>query len=202
MDSKYTQVEVDNVFKKLNDKQSLYLIGLSLASNDLVINNDSINRYPDSENGYFFSNSISIIRELAALVVAIDNSDLTQKFSDCTNDLFRQLKSDLMPFDDESLVRKVLKPIRDISFHYNFIKLGEMDEIKSVLNQLREENNISVGLLQDEKSILGQRYTYADSFRTNTTNQFLTTEIVSKISKVAVNVGTFVDSLVTDLIAK
>jgi hypothetical protein len=202
MESKYKPKIIDNVFRSLDDKQSLYLMGLSLASNDLAINLDSLDRYPDNERIYFFSNSISIIRELAHLVVEVDKSDLTQMFSKDTKGLFELLKSDLVAFDDASLAKTALKPIRDVSFHYNLTKSNEIDKIKSVLSQIRKEHNISIGLSQDESSPLGQRYAYADSFRTNITNQFLTADIVSKISTVAVNVLSFVDSLVNDLVGK
>jgi hypothetical protein len=202
MESKYKPKVIDNVFRALDDKQSLYLMGLSLASNDLAINLDSLDRYPDNERIYFFSNSISIIRELAHLVAEVDRSDLTQMFSKDTKGLFELLKSDLVAFDDASLAKTALKPIRDVSFHYNLTKSNEIDKIKSVLSQTRKEHNISIGLSQDESSPLGQRYAYADSFRTNITNQFLTADIVSKISTVAVNVLSFVDSLVNDLVGK
>jgi hypothetical protein len=202
MESKYKPKVIDNVFRLLDDKKSLYLMGLSLASNDLAINLDSLDRYPDNERIYFFSNSISIIRELAHLVVEVDKSDLTQMFSKETKGLFELLKSDLIAFDDASLAKTVLKPIRNVSFHYNLNESNEIDKIKSVLRQIREENDISIGLSQRESSLLGQRYAYADSFRTNFTNQFLTADIVSKISAVAVNVLSFVDSLVNDLVGK
>ncbi len=208
MESKYKPEVIDNVFRALDDKQSLYLMGLSLASNDLSINLDSLDRYPDNERIYFFSNSISIIRELAHLVVEVDKSDLTQMFSKDTKDLFELLKSDLVPFNNASnnasLVKTVLKPIRDFSFHYNYnlTKSNEMCKIESVLSQIRKEHNISIGLSQRESSLLGQRYAYADSFRTNVTNQFLTADIVSKISDVTVNILSFVDSLVNDLVGK
>jgi hypothetical protein len=202
MESKYKPKVINNVFRSLNDEQSLYLMGLSLASNDLAINLDSLDRYPDNERIYFFSNSISILRELAKLVVAVDKSDLTQMFSKDTKDLFELLKPDLLAFDDASLTKTVLKPIRDVSFHYNLTKSNEIDKIKSVLSQIRKEHNISIGLSQDESSPLGQRYAYADSFRANVTDQFLTADIISKISGVAVNVLSFVDSLVNDLIGK
>jgi hypothetical protein len=202
MESKYKPKVIDNVFRALDDKQSLYLMGLSLASNDLAINLDSLDRYPDNERIYFFSNSISIIRELAHLVVEVDKSDLTQMFSKETKGLFELLKSDLVAFDDASLAKTVLKPIRNVSFHYNLNESNEIDKIKSVLSQIRKEHNISIELSQDESSPLGQRYAYADSFRTNVTHQFLTADIVSKISAVAVNVLSFVDSLVNDLVGK
>ncbi len=202
MDSNYKPEVIDNFFKVLSDEQSLYLMGLSLASNDLAINLDSIGRYPNSENIYFFSNSISIIRELALLVVAVDKSDLSQIFSGDTKVLFELLKSDLVPFDNASLVKTVLKPIRDVSFHYDLTKSNEIGKIKSMLIQIRRENKISIGFTKDESSPLGQRYIYADSFRTNIANQFLTTNVVSKISSVAVNVVSFVDSFVNDLLRK
>ena len=202
MDTNYKPEVLDNIFKALNDEQSLYLMGLSLASNDLAINLDSLGRYPNNESIYFFSNSISIIRELALLVVAVDKSDLTQNFSKNTEGLFELLKSDLVPIDDASLVKTVLKPIRDLTFHYNLAKSNKMSKIEFVLSQLRKENNISIRFTKDENSPLGQRYTYADSFRTHVADQFLTTDVISIISSVAVNVVSFVDSLVNDLLLK
>jgi hypothetical protein len=67
---------------------------------------------------------------------------------------------------------------------------------------MRKENKISIGFAKGKSSPLGQRYTYADSFRTNVADQFLTTDVVSKISAVAVNVVSFVDSLVNDILRK
>lgn len=202
MDSKYEQEVIENIFKTLNNEQSLFVMGLSLAANDLNINLDSIGRYPTSESIYFFSNSISIIRELALLVVAIEKSNLANEFSDNTMDLFKQLKSELIPFDNDSLVKSVLKPIRDLSFHYNFNKSNQKGAVESVLDQLKLEAKISVGFSKDVNSPLGQRYLYADSFRTDIANKFLTEEIVSKISAVAVNVISFVDSLLNDFVCK
>jgi len=38
MDSKYEQEVIENIFKTLNNEQSLFVMGLSLAANDLNIN--------------------------------------------------------------------------------------------------------------------------------------------------------------------
>ena len=202
MDSNYESKVIDNIFKELDDKQSLYLMGLSLASNDLAINIDLLERYPEGENFYFFSNSISIIRELAKLVNEVDKSGLTQYFSENTKSQFDFIKSDLAPFDDVSLVKNVLKPIRDISFHYNFNELKKKDKIETVLYQIRNENEILISFMKDKNSPLGQRYTYADLFRTNVCNQFLTRDIVSKLSTIARRIMSFVDSLVNDILSK
>lgn len=200
MESNYKPELIDNIFRSLNNEQSLLLLGLSLASNDLAINLDLMDKYLGDEKIYFFVTSISIIRELAHLVCAVDKSDLTKKFSNDTKDMFDLLRSDLATFESTSLVKTALKPIRDFSFHYNLTESSEMGKIVSVLSQIRMETNISIGFTKSGSSPLNQKYTYADSFRANVANQFLTTDVVSKISAVAVNVVSFVDSLVNDIL--
>ena len=197
--SKYKPGVIGNVFRALDSEHSLHLIGLSLASNDLSINLDAIGKFPENESSYFFYNSISIIRELALLVVETDKSNLSQKFSKNTRDSFEKLKSELAPFHDKSLVKSVLKPIRDVTFHYNFAKSTEADKLKLIIRDLKELEEIEVGLVPNQCSPLAQRYTFADTFRSEFINQFLTKEVVSIISAVSVDVVSFVDSLMADL---
>lgn len=80
MSSKYKQELIENVFSILNDEQALFLMGLSLASNDLCINLESMANFSEEENIYFFVNSLSIIREIAKLVEVIENSDFMDFF--------------------------------------------------------------------------------------------------------------------------
>ncbi len=199
MESKYKPGFTGNVFRTLESGHSLHLFGLSLASNDLAINLDAIGKFPKSEGSYFFYNSISIIRELALLVVEIDRSNLSQKFSTNTCHLFEKLKSELAPFHEQSLVKSALKPIRDVTFHYNFSKSTEDDKLTLMVNQLKELNELEIGLIPNGHSPLTQRYTFADAFRNEFVNHFLTKDVVSKVSAVSVNVISFVDSLMADL---
>lgn len=84
MDSKYTPGVAHNVFAALNSEESLRVLGLSLAANDLMSNLGAMEVVPESENSYFFYNSIAIIREVAKLVVGIGKSTLSQKCSEDT----------------------------------------------------------------------------------------------------------------------
>ncbi|MFH2060774.1 MAG: hypothetical protein ABIJ59_18010 [Pseudomonadota bacterium] len=202
MDSDFKSQEIENIFKPLSEEESFYVLGLSLVANDLMLNHDSLCHYPEDENIYFFASSISIIRELAKLLVAVKKSSLISLFSDNTMQLFEALKSELEPFDEDSLTKSVLKPVRDLTFHYNFSKSEESQVLKSSLIELKNKDGILMRFSNNQKSPIGQRYAFATSFRAAVTNSFLSSEIVSKISNVAVNSGCFVDSLLNDLVLK
>lgn len=200
MDSDFELGEVENIFRILSEEESFFVIGLALVSNDLMLNHKSLCEYTDDENIYFFISSISIIRELAALLMEIDKSRLPKLFSDNTNKLYGALKNELQSFDDDSLTKSVLKPLRNLTFHYNFLKSKESEVLKSSLIDLKNQDTIRVKVSKNSKSLIGQRYTFATSFRTTITNNFLNSEITSKISEIAVNTGYFVDSLLNDLV--
>ncbi len=200
MESKYKPHNIDNVFRSLNDDLALYIMGLSLASNDLAINLDALIRYPEVENGYFFSNSISIMRELATLMIEIKKTRLPNEFSDGTKSLFETLLSELESFADGSLVKSTLKPLRDISVHYNLNKSDEVGKLKSVLNEIKDQSRINVGFTEATGAPNDQRYLYADEFRAKVISKFLDEKITSKISHVAASAVKFVDSILTDLV--
>lgn len=200
MESKYTPSVARNVFVGLNSDESLKVLGLCLASNDLVSNLEAIRLIPESENSYFLYNSIAIVREIAKLVTRIKASTLSRRFSEGTHTAFQELVATLVPYHDTSLSKSVLKPIRDVTFHYDFTQSTEGAGWASILDELKKSKELDVGLVPDEHSILGQRYLFADAIRTHYVNRHLTTEIVSKISAVAVGIGVFVDSLLTDLV--
>lgn len=199
MESKYKVGVTDNVFKNLSEEHSLFLMGLSLASNDLFINLDTFKHYPTSESNYFFAICISILREVALLVVDIKKTDFTQQFSSNTNELFEKLISELAPYNDDSLVKSSLRPIRNFTFHYNLNKQEEKDLMISMINNVKSLKDIDIGLDPNENSALGQRYMFADTFRAYFINNFLSKDIVSNISSISVDIGNFVDSLMYDL---
>lgn len=199
MDSDFKSQDIENIFKPLSEEESFYVLGLFLVANDLMLNHDSLRRYPEDENIYFFASSISIIRELATLLVAIKKSSLTNLFSDNTKQLFEALKFELEPFDDDSLTKSVLKPVRDLTFHYNFSKSEESQVLKSSLIDLKNKDGILMRFSNNQKSPIGQRYAFATLFRMAVTNRFMNVKITSKISNVAINAVNFVDSLLNDL---
>lgn len=202
MKSKYAKGFTENFSKNLDSKNLLNLIGLLIASNDLLTNIEAIEKFPENENSYFFYNSISIVRELALLVIEIEKSNLHEKFSKNTGDLFEKLKSELTPFHEKSLVKSVLKPIRDFTFHYNLSKTKDTKKLDAIVKELKALEEIEVGLSPNKHSPIGQRYTFADRFRSDFVNQFLTKEIVSKVSIISVDVVCFADSLMADLAHK
>lgn len=201
MNSKYTPGVARNVFAALNEEESLRVLGLSLATNDLMSNLEALGIVPVAENSYFFYNSIAIIREVAKLVASTEKSTLSRKFSEDTWNSFKELIAALSPYHDTSLAKSILKPIRDVTFHYDLAHspAAGWDE---VLDGIRKLDKLDVGLMPDNRSLRGQRYTFADRIRTEYVNQFLTKETVSQLSSVAVSIGAFVDSLLADLVSR
>jgi hypothetical protein len=199
-ESIFKKQEIENFLKKINDEQALYFLGLTLAANDLALNVDALNKFPSPENIYFFTISISIIREVASLIKNINSSELSKTFSEISRVKIKKLESDLASFENFSLTKSTLKPVRDHTFHYNYMKSNERSKISSCLYQLREKKSLEVGLIPDTRNILAQRYLFADEFRSNFINQFLSESVVTKISTIAVDLIAFVDSITADLL--
>lgn len=174
-------------------------MGLSLASNDLVMNINTFKYYPPIEGNYFFSNAISILRELALLLLKINESTLNKLYSKTTKSIFDKLKTELVPFHDESLTKATLKPIRDFTFHYNLNKLKDNRAIESTFATVIESATIDIGFDPNDETALGQRYLFADGFRNNYMAQFLSKDITSDISTISFDLISFIDSLMYDI---
>jgi len=200
MKSRYTPGTVQNVFATLSPDESLRVLSLSLAANDLLSNIEAIGKTPEGENSYFFYTSIAIVREVAKLVATTEKSTLSRKFSDGTWTLFKDLVTILAPYHNDSIVKSVLKPIRDVTFHYDLARSGDLARWTEIFQRTGELNSLDVGLVLDDQSLQGQRYTFADKLRSEYVDQFLTKEIVSRLSNVSVSIGVFVDSLLADLV--
>lgn len=203
MDSNFEEREISNIFQVLDDRQSLLLIGLSLGANDLASNLDCLIRIPENESCYFFTNSISILRELAKIIVDIDKHDLCKYHSAKTSRIYEELRADLSSNNEGSFVWNVLKPVRDNSFHYNFLdekKKKITAEARKALSDLKKESSIAIRVPLNDQSLRGQRYTFADQFRVSATDHFLTAEITSQISANATNIHCYVDSLINDIL--
>ncbi len=200
MGNKYKEGDFKNIFKSLDDNCSLWLLGLCLASNDIVLCQEQINNCRDEEKTYFFATSLSILRELAKLIPTAENVGIEKYFSNETNTVFSNLKQELEPFKTGSLTKDVLKPIRDNTFHYNFLDdKKNIEKLLPFLEDLKRESELQIRANIEDTSITRHRYVFADIFRYNFNKSLLNKELIGKLSTVAVNVISFVDSLLTDL---
>ena len=201
MESRFTATPIGNILHPLSDDDALRVIALSSAANDLTLNLEALRRFPESENMYFFVTSLSILRELAKLVSNIEESCFRGRMSSETRTLLQEVNSKLASFEAGSLVKNVLKPLRDVTFHYDYVNTTGPAKplIRQALSQIKAEKLLEVGFDAEGKSVLGQRYDFADRFRSSMLNQVLNSGLVSTLSTVAGNVVALVDSLLADL---
>jgi hypothetical protein len=198
MTSPYEGGFVNNVFQQLDTECSLCVLGLCLASHDIALHRTLSDNSEAEEASYHFPASLSILREVAKIVEPIDKLAFTTRFSQKTKDLLQDLKRDLQPFQDDSLTKGTLKPIRDVTFHYDFAK-ADQNRIGSLLNEIKNERELKVRASSGDNSILRYRYTFADAFRSQLVASYLTKDVVEQIAVAAVNVIAFTDSLLADL---
>ena len=201
MTDRYQKEKVSNVLRSLSREDGLCLIVLAQASNDLNLNIEAIGKFAETENMYFFVSSLSILRELAKVVAVIDENRFEGKMSNKTIYFLQEVKTCLASFEAGSLVKETLKPIRDVTFHYDH--MGANGKVKSLIDQaqsiLESQGALEVGFLEGSQSPSGQRYFFAEAFRSNILNQLLSEALVSTISAASVSVVSLVDSLLADL---
>lgn len=200
--SKYTSGKLSNPLSNLEERYILQILSLSCASNDLTSNHEAISKFPLDESVYFFYNSISIVREVAKLVVAISKSDLSLYFSKQTELCFNNLRESLVPFEEGSLLKSILIPIRNANFHYSFPNGASNSKIMELLTELKSLEKLNVGVMRDENHLMSTRYEFANWFRNEYINSHLNNEVVETISTVSVEIIGFVDSLLADLMER
>ena len=198
MTSPYESGFAKNVFQQLDTECSLCVLGLCLASNDIVLHHSLIDKSEAGEKNYHFAASLSILREIAKMVEPIEKLAFAMRFSQGTKDLLQDLKRDLQPFQDNSLTKGTLKPIRDFTFHYDFTK-ADQNKIDSLLDEIKNERELKVRATSGDNSILRYRYSFADAFRSKLVESYLTEDLVDQITVAAMNVIAFTDSLLADL---
>ena len=198
MTSPYESGFAKNVFQQLDTECSLCVLGLCLASHDIALHHSLIDKSEAGEKNYHFAASLSILREIAKMVEPIEKLAFATRFSQETKDLLQDLKRDLQPFQDNSLTKGTLEPIRNITFHYDFGK-ADRSRIDSLLAEIRKEPELKVRASSGDNSILRYRYTFADAFRSNLVASYLTKDVVDEITIATVNVIAFTDSLLADL---
>jgi hypothetical protein len=201
MEERFRSKSIRNILNQLSKDDALRVVALSLAANDLNINVEALGKFPESESGFFFVTSLSILRELAKLVAGIDEASFQGRMSGETIALLGEVKASLASFEAGSLVKETLKPIRDVTFHYNHLnQKGEVGKlIDQALSEVMEKDTLKLGFSDDVNSAMGQRYFFAERFRSSILSQLLSSERVSIISVVSVNIVSLVDSLLSDL---
>ena len=200
MGNKYREGDFKNIFKSLDNNSSLWLLGLCLASNDIVLCQEQMNNCRDEEKTYFFATSLSILREIAKLIYTAENIGVEKYFSNETNIVFSSLKQEPKSIKTGSLTKDVLKPIRDNTFHYNFLDdKKNIEKLFPFLEDLRRESELQIRANIEDTSITRHRYVFADIFRHNFNKSLLNKELIGKLPTVEVNVIFFVDSLLADL---
>jgi ribosome-binding factor A len=198
MTSPYESGFARNVFQQLDTECSLCILSLCLASHDIALHSKSIKDSEPEEASYHFAVSLSILREIAKIVETMGSPALTTCFSQKTRDLFQNLKGDLQPFHEDSLTKGTLKPIRDLTFHYDFSG-ADQTKIGSLLAEIKKEPELRVRANSGDKSVLRYRYTFADAFRSKLVSSYRTKGITNQIAAAAVNIIAFTDSLMFDL---
>lgn len=199
MENRYQKSTIRNVLRILDREDALSLIALAQAANDLNLNIEAIGKFTESQNLFFFVSSLSILRELAKLVSKIDERAFKGKMSSNTVDLLREIKINLASFDAGSLVMETLKPIRDVTFHYDYERGIKKSLIDQALSKIASGAVLEVNFVEGVTSLDGQRYLFAETFRSHILNQILNTELISTISAISVSILSLVDSLLTDL---
>ncbi len=197
-----TKGTVNNVFEQLDDELSLWLLGLCLASNDLATYEELLtnDRRPE-EKTFYFMVMLSIVREVAKIVGNIEKSELARAFSEQTRCVFEGLNEKLGSFEDDSLAKGTLKPVRDFVFHYDFTESSVQDKKRALasLAGLRSESRLGVRLRCDMSGVLGNRYTFADGFRSGLVWSYIQKHDATELSAITAAVLDFTDSLLSDL---
>lgn len=201
MNPKYKDGFIKNIFKQLDDKSSLCLIGICLASNDIVLCAEQLDKFGDEEKTYFFAISLSILREVAKIISKVDNLTIKNNFSKKSNALFENLKNELLPFHEETLTKGILKPVRDHIFHYDFLKSRQYEKLISLLYDTKKEKELKIRIDADTELLFRHRFTFADIFRNEFINSFLSKDLVTTVSTISVNIVAFTDSVLADLVA-
>ncbi len=194
----YEHSFIKNVFQQLDTECSLFVLSLCLASHDMALHHRLLNDGQAEERTYFFAVALSILREVAKIIARVDKFASILRFSPTTKDLLRDIKERLASFQDDGLIRQSLKPIRDLAFHYDLAK-ADARRTGLLLEELKNEDRLDVRAATGVTSIMCNRYTFADAFRSRFVDSYLTQDIVRQISEATVNVIAFTDSLLADL---
>jgi hypothetical protein len=200
----FMEIEQDNFFTKENKVIVRWIIALAMASNDLSFCAKKIanvqNKY---EKIYYFRLSLAYLREIAKVIgEARRNANINsfvRRLPKEAQNSYSEIMQFLGNYENDGLVKKTLKSPRDEIFHYPDINgkycNGLCDEVIAL-------NKISVELGESGRTIMDVHYTFIDKLLWKRAQQGLSHEIVNQLSKLTVNLMSFVDHVFAFLVTK
>ena len=203
--SDYVVEDLGNIFKNIPDSVLRWIIALSMAANDLVLNVKMMRHFDDlpPESHYFFRLSLSHLREIAKILSSYNKMEEIRYFLRCldkeTRKIYKKITKLLVPFEESSITKKVLVPIRSYCFHYPREKDKEYKDWPAFLKTF---SKIGVRFNKNEESVMRTRYLFVDHIVSDKVNKHLSKDITDKISYVAFYVVEFVDSILAILKSK
>lgn len=157
--------DIGRIFQEVEPLVTRWAIMLAMAANDLSLCCNKINSNPpDYERHYYFRLAMSHLRECAKSIADYDRkeaiSDFIKSLDGQTSELYKELQAVLKPYEDGSISKEVLKPLRDSTFHYPNAKGEHCKELVDDINALGE---LLVEFDENNDSILKTRYIFIDT---------------------------------------
>jgi len=190
----------------LPDSVIRWILVLCMAANDITLSTRLIREHGETsaEAAFFHRMVISFLRELANSIHTYENVvevyDFLGRLDNETQGHYNALLAELRSFDEASLAKNVLKPIRDISFHYPDGQGKDFIECVAIFKALDKKE---VRFSADEKlGPLGHRYLFADLVSGQRVFEVLDTQKVDRISRLVISLMGFVDHTMDFLVTQ
>jgi len=198
---KEVNVDFKDKLKDCSDTIIRFVVSLAMAANDLIICHKRIqSSNSDDEMNYLFRQSISHLREVAKFIKgAKENDEVKILLESVHADVYKHWESllkNISTFEDDSLSRSVLKPIRDITFHYPDINGEYYPELPKVFRAL---DKVEVKFVKGGSTLVDQLYLFAECTRGFLVNAKLSKKIVRILSFVTVDLAVIVDGVLEHL---
>lgn len=189
-----------DVGKIFSDREPVFIrwvVSLAMAANDLsFLANNIKSAQVDHEKFYFFRLASAHLREIAKVIGESRQDEIIatyiSKLDNEAKTTYKKIEKRLGSYDNQSLVKNILKVPRDEIFHYPNIK---GDFWPSLSEEVKSLDKILVEFSQNDKTILGTRYKFIDVLISQRINKGLSKDLVGQLSAVTVDVISFVDSI-------
>ncbi len=193
----YKAVDLGNIFDGVPNAVLRWIAALAMAANDLSLNIKHIREYGDHvEANYFFRLSFAHLREIAKVIgEGARNKEIksfVEKLDKDTQVIYEDIVNSIGQFNERSLTKVVLRPIRNECFHYPDIN-GREAYFKDLPKLLKALEKKRVRFSETDTSMLGHRYLFADAVVGFMVNSRLSKEVVDQISNVAMKIIQLVD---------
>lgn len=202
---KYQTKDLGDIFDDLDDSVVRFIVALAMGANDLNLNVSLMRQYEGQGEGFYFLRlSFSHLREIAKCMGEAQKSRLIKcfitKLDTETKNIYSDISVSLASFDNGSVTKNILKPIRDECFHYPDVNTNNNPKyFKNLIQILKTLDKKEVRLLENDESILRQRYLFIDAIIGSIVNLQLNKDIVDKISQITFSVIQFVDHVLAFL---